>query len=91
MKRAFRLLLLLLILSLIFSIGYQALESMHDCHGEDCPVCKVIAVLSCFFGVAVLPSLFFVIRRRMKSAEDLSERDAEDPVTLVRLKVKMSD
>ena len=91
MKRAFRIVLLILLFSLIFSFGYAALESAHDCKGEDCPVCKVIAVLSAFLGAALPPLLFFVIRRRMREAEEAAECDAADSVTLVLLKVKMSD
>ena len=91
MKRAFRLVLLILLFSLIFSFGYAALEGAHDCAGEDCPVCKVIAVLSAFLGAAILPLLFVVIRIRTEEAEDAAETDAADSVTLVLLKVKMSD
>ena len=34
----------LLILSVLFSAVFPIVESKHDCHGEDCPICSSIAM-----------------------------------------------
>ena len=88
--RAFsRALICLLILAVLFSFGYAALESVHDCHGEEnCPICKVIALFRVFFGVACLPFLFRTILRRTEERSPL-EQDGEDRATPIELKVKL--
>ena len=92
MKKSFCVVLLILLLSLLLSFGYAALESAHDCHGEvDCPICKVIAVLSAFLGIVALPIFFYVICGSEEKRRVENERDETDVVTLVLLKVKLSD
>ena len=51
MKRA---VVMLLILILCLSFAYAALECVHDCSGEECPICRVIAVFSTLFAVAAV-------------------------------------
>lgn len=91
MKRLLRVTVWLLILCLLFSFVYAALESTHECHEEGCPICKVIAVLSLLFVAAVLPALLFVSFRYDARREDATEQDAPSGVSLVSLKVKLSD
>ena len=88
MKGAFRLLIWLLIVAVIFSFGYAALESVHDCHGEDCPICKIIAILTAFLGIVCLPFLCFITLRRTAERSPL-EREGEGKVTPIALKVKL--
>ena len=50
-----RWMILLLILTLILSFGFASLEAVHDCHdGAECPICKIIAVLSSIFAVVAV-------------------------------------
>ena len=88
MKRFSRLLILLLILSVAFAFGYAAIESVHDCHGEDCPICKIIAVINAFFGIVFSWYVLFfsLLRSRGKG---VSLRAAATVVTPVKLKVKL--
>lgn len=37
-------LIMLLLLSMLFTSGYIAAESVHDCSGEDCPVCVLLSL-----------------------------------------------
>lgn len=89
MKAFSRLLILLLILSVLCSFAYMAIESEHDCHGEeDCPICRVISLLSAFFGTICLPFLFFVGFRSIRSKMSV-ERKRSEVVTPIDLKVKL--
>lgn len=89
MKKASRLLTLLLILSLLFALGYMALESGHDCHGDvDCPICKVIAIIAAMFGALCVLLLSFAVFFRSESKPS-PERSRADFVTPVDLKVKL--
>ena len=91
MKKFLRIIVALLILCLLFASLYAVVESSHDCHGDECPICKVIAVLSAFLSMAVLPILFYSFRQREEAREEAEERGVSYPGTLVLLKVKMSD
>ena len=35
---------LLLVMSILFSVGFIAAEAGHDCSGEDCPVCVCLSL-----------------------------------------------
>ena len=90
MSRASRVLIFLLALLLLFSFGYAAAESAHDCHGEDCPICKIIALVSLMWSeialfVLLLAPLCVVSERTVPD-----ERGTHD-ATLVALKVKLSN
>ena len=88
MKRPSRWLILLLVLSVAFAFGYAAIESVHDCHGEDCPICKIIAVITAFFGVVL--SFYFLFFSLLRSrGKEVSSRAAATVVTPVKLKVKL--
>ena len=68
-----------LILVLSVSVAFVAHEAGHDCEGEECPVCRMIAVnirMLCSCGLAVLAVLSLPVpvpaqpsgRRRNRSA-----------------------
>ena len=90
MSRASRVLIFFLILSIAFAFGFAAIESVHDCHGEDCPICRIIALLTAFLGaIAFLVFTFagFLRSERTQAAPRVSVRF----VTPVALKVKLSN
>jgi len=92
MSKSFRVILFILIICLILSFAYAAIESVHDCHGDrDCPICKVLAVLSLLFGAVVLPALFCAVLGREQESQAIAERAHADSATLVAMKVKLSD
>jgi len=90
-KRLFRVTVFLIILCLLLSFAYAAIESAHECHEDDCPICKVIAVLSLLFVMACLPVLLFISFGYDVRREDRREQDVRGGVSLVSLKVKLSD
>lgn len=90
MSRVSRLLILLLVICIAFAFGYEAMECVHDCEGEEsCPICLVLANLSLFLGVTILPVLMVTIllltTERKKTTEPLF-RFNQSPI---RLKVKL--
>ena len=89
MKRYSRLLVLLLILTVVFAFGYAAIESVHDCHGEEsCPICRIIAVLSAFLGAFAWLAFALAGFLRVKTKPPVAQ--AVVPfVTPVELKVKL--
>ena len=90
MKKHFRLLIVLLILCVLFSFGYMAMESVHDCHGEeDCPVCKIIAVLPSLWGAVCLLFLFAECFRFEKKEVFAKREEAAAVVTPIALRVKL--
>ena len=90
MRGLFRVTVFILILCLLLAFGYAAAESTHECHGEDCPICKVIAVLSLLFVTASVPLFLFVACGCYVRGEDAEQR-AVRGASLVSLKVKLSD
>ena len=89
MKKLFRILILFLVLCVLFSFGYMAMEAGHDCHDDDCPVCKIIALLPVLWG-AVCLLFFFAIGIRFEKREVLAKREeASCPVTPIALRVKL--
>ena len=91
MSRFSHVLIFLLILSLLFSFGYAAVEGVHDCHGEaDCPICKVITILSSFLGIFSLPLLLFV-GLRLREEKVACERKKTQTGSPILLKVKMTN
>ena len=91
--RRFRaaLLIVTLLLFLAFSSGYILLESGHDCSGEDCPVCAVLAlcVQSLDRGGDVALTVFAAALWVFVSAPALPRRAAVRSATQVSLKVEM--
>ena len=90
MRRYLRVIVLLLILCILASFCYAAAESTHECHEDDCPICKLIAVLSILFAAALFTILFVSFRYEV-GREKAEEQDAPNAVSLVSLKVKLSD
>ena len=89
MKRAYRAAVILLILCLLFSFAYAAVESGHDCLDEaHCPICKIIAILSLFFGLISLPFLYCAIMRRVEERLP-AEREDQISISPIDLKVKL--
>ena len=89
MKVASRLLVLLLILSVLFSVVFVALESGHDCHGEEnCPICKILATLSWVMAALCLP-LLLLLGFLQAERQDARERKSSSFITPIRLKVKL--
>ena len=90
MKVSSRILILLLILCVAFAFAYTAIESVHDCHGEDCPICRIIALLTAFLGaVTWLVFVFAGFLRTERTQEP--RRVSARSVTPVALKVKLSN
>lgn len=89
MKKHFRLVVFLLVLSLLFSLGYAALESGHDCHGEDCPICKIIALLPTVWGAACLAFVLLQAGFVLKKTVFVSRREKLVSVTPTDLCVKL--
>ena len=95
-KRAGALLLcigLLLILSV--SCVFIAQEADHDCCGEDCPICRTIAInigLLRTLGLAVLAALCFFFRLSARPVRCRRERYARFlPGTPVSRKIRLND
>ena len=88
MRRA---LIFLLILLLSLSFCYAALESVHDCEGEgDCPICKIIAVLSRVFTLVAVSFVSILCFALISSGEcSMTERESI-PSTLIVLCVKIT-
>ncbi len=66
-------LILFIALSLIISVSfaYIAFEAHHDCCGEDCPICRTIAVniqVIRILGLALLIAAAILILRRGQTA-----------------------
>jgi hypothetical protein len=83
-----------LLFGMLFSSFFISTEFHHDCTGEDCPICQMIALCENFVdqlgaGLIILIAAFFSIL--IKS--DLSLNMAYAPVfaTLVRQKVRLNN
>lgn len=90
MKKLFRVVTILLVLCVLFSFGYMAMEAGHDCHGDDdCPVCKIIALLPVLWG-AVCLLILFAVCFRFEQKEVLAKRkEGGSAVTPIALRVKL--
>ena len=84
-----------MILVLSVSTAFIAHEADHDCCGEDCPICRTIAInisLLRTLGLAVLAAagLFFLFSvRPVRRREERSARFF--PGTLVSWKIRLND
>lgn len=92
-RRIYSSLLLLLILFVLVASFYFILhEADHDCTGEDCPVCALVAVcrntLKTFFAAIVLAVASLAARRSGSTVFSSSSREncGKTPVVL---KVKL--
>ena len=84
-----------LILVLSVSVAFIAHEADHDCCGEDCPICRTIAVnisLLRTLGLAVLAVLCLFFLLSVRSARFMRERNnGFFPGTLVSWKIRLND
>ncbi len=95
-KRAGALLLCIgLVLILSVSTAFIIHEAGHDCSGEDCPICRNIAVnirLLCAAGLAVPVLQAFRLLPVMHTAFGRQGRRAYlGPETLVRWKIRLNN
>ena len=86
-----RALTVVLIICLLLSVTYAAIEATHDCHEEDCPICKIIAVLGALLA-AVEVSCVIVLLSLCKPVLTSFEKERKTSfITLIEQKVKLSD
>ncbi len=83
-----------LIIGMLFSSFFIAVEHGHRCHGEDCPICQMVAVCEnildnvstgLFIYAAVLFTVLFISNTNL-----LSTCNLKTP-TLVSQKVRLND
>ena len=84
-----------MVLALFVSSAYIAHEAGHDCSGEDCPICQMIAVnvnLLRTLGLAVLLLVaLFVLSRRGLTHQILHRLALPTSGTLVSWKIRLND
>ena len=84
-----------LILVLSVSTAFIAHEADHDCCGEDCPICRTIAInisLLRTLGLAVLAALFLFFLLSARPVHCWQERYARIlSGTLVSWKIRLND
>ncbi len=84
-----------LILVLSVSVVFIAHEADHDCSGEDCPVCRMVAVnirLMRTLGLAALVLLLFRVLLSGQSARRRPDAYVRVlPGTLVSWKIRLDD
>ena len=83
------------ILVLLVSSAFLIHEADHDCCGEDCPVCRTMAVISslvrvfCVIAAAWLLSALSGACASVRNTSDSADRAVS--ATPVRLKIRMND
>ncbi len=93
-RKAAWVLTILFVFVLLFSHLFVIAEADHECSGEDCPICEILAVVSCtikelaLIGAvvivcAVLISAFAKVRNVGENTRSVS--------SLITLKVKLSN
>jgi hypothetical protein len=84
-----------LILVLSVSTAFIAHEADHDCCGEDCPICRTVAInisLLRTLGLAVLAALFLFFLLSVRPVRCRRERYARFlSGTLVSWKIRLND
>ena len=86
-----RVVVMLLILVLCLSFAYAALECVHDCSGEECPICRVIAVLSTLFAVTAVCFIAVLCFALASFVPRFIKGRAGASTTLTELGVKLSN
>ncbi len=83
-----------LLVGMLFSAAFIAEESLHDCTGEDCPICRTIALCEDFvrriapvFSCAMFSFLFSVVIYASGTAVVPEIRKT----TLLSLKVRLNN
>ncbi|MCR5288973.1 MAG: hypothetical protein K6E51_03150 [Treponema sp.] len=86
---------ILLLLFTLSSIYYKVHESYHECSGEDCPICYVIAIserniqlLSFAFSFIILVSFFLSSNKIQTKQLGIAVFKAQ---TLVSQKIRLND
>ncbi len=91
--RLFSCLLVLLVIFVLFASLYFVLhEAHHDCEGEDCPVCRLIAICRNTlrtFAVALLLLFALLGFHRIASTARSARDNAKSALTPVSLKVRL--
>lgn len=95
-KRAGALLLCIgLVFALAASATFIALETDHDCCGEDCPICRIIAVsirlLRTLALAAAALGLFSFLRSEGAARRPRNRHALLLPATLVSWKIRLDD
>ena len=91
MKKAYRLILCILVLLLLFSVAYESAEVCHDCAGENCPICAILCVLSSFVLAGAILFVAYSDCRKGERKAFAALRKTFFAVTPVSLKNKLSD
>ena len=84
----------LLAIVMLFSVFYIAAETGHDCAGEDCRICRQIAICRdtlSFLTLAMSAAVFAALSGGAYPAVACACASAARKFTLVSLKVKLSD
>ena len=84
----------LLLFGMLFSSLFVSTEFHHDCSGEDCPICQMIAICESFIdqvggGLIVLAAVFFTLLC-LYNAVSITV-SAFNPLTLVSQKVRLNN
>ncbi len=84
----------MLVFSLLFSTVYIAVESDHDCSGEDCPICfslvqcEEISRLFKFTVILLIPLIYLCV----SSIEHINKPDNNfSAITPVSLKIQLNN
>ena len=84
----------LLAIVMLFSVFYIAAETGHDCAGEDCRICRQIAICRDTLSILTLAmsaAVFAALSGGAYRAAACACASAARKFTLVSLKVKLSD
>ncbi|MCR5347606.1 MAG: hypothetical protein K6E38_07500 [Fretibacterium sp.] len=83
----------LFVLVALFSVAFIAVEAEHDCTGEDCPICRQMAVCANALKFGLVLAVF-VPAGPVAAAGSFAVRLADAVclcLTLITLKVKLSN
>lgn len=83
-----------MILVLIVSSAYVAHEAGHNCSGDDCPICQMIAVstnLLRIIGLAVLLLALFMMHQERSARQEQQGSILPVSGTLVSWKIRLND
>ena len=84
-----------LIAALSVSVWFLALEADHDCGGEDCPVCRIMAVnirlLRTLALAAAVAAAFGLLRAAGSTRRPRDRYALFVPGTLVSWKIRLDD
>ena len=84
----------LFVFAMLFSHIFVIAEADHECSGEDCHICKIIAVVSdAIRSMSLVGSAFFVCAANIFVIVKIlfAEDEAKTVSSLITLKVKLSN